>query len=244
MSHKFFVPADQIINNRVTLTGSDVSHIRTVLRLKVGSSIQVIGGSDNLLTVQLVEIKTKEIQGEVIASKKFNVESPLEIHMGMALTKGNKFDATLRKCVELGARSITPLTTERCVVKIHQVEKKTGRWKKIALESSKQCGRTQIPLVPESIETLEMFCHKSDDRELKLVFWEMEGESSLKDMKLDRAPHSVAVLIGPEGGFSSTEIELARQNGFKSVSLGPRILRAETAPIVALALLQSTWGDL
>lgn len=244
MSHKFFVPAEQIVSNKVTLIGSDVSHIRTVLRLKVGASIQVIGGSDKLLTVRLVEVKANEIQGEVIASENFDVESPLAVHLGLALTKGNKFDATLRKSVELGACSITPLTTERCVVKTHQVEKKTERWKKIALESSKQCGRTQVPQVAEGIETLATFCRNSDDRDLKLVFWEEEGDNSLKDLKLDRTPRSVAVLIGPEGGFSSTEIEKTREYGFQTVSLGPRILRAETAPVVALALLQSLWGDL
>ncbi len=244
MSHKFFVPAEQIVSNKVTLIGSDVSHIRTVLRLKVGASIQVIGGSDKLLTVRLVEVKAKEIQGEVIASEKFDVESPLAVHLGLALTKGNKFDATLRKSVELGACSITPLTTERCVVKTHQVEKKTERWKKIALESSKQCGRTQVPQVAEGIETLATFCRNSDDRDLKLVFWEEEGDNSLKDLKLDRTPRSVAVLIGPEGGLSSSEIEMAREYGFQTMSLGPRILRAETAPVVALALLQSLWGDL
>ena len=162
----------------------------------------------------------------------------------MALTKGNKFDATLRKSVELGACSITPLTTERCVVKTHQVGIKIERWKKIALESSKQCGRIQVPLVAERIETLKIFCRNSDDRDLKLVFWEMEGDISLKDLKLDRTPRSVAVLIGPEGGFSLAEIEKTREYGFQTVSLGPRILRAETAPVVALALLQSLWGDL
>ena len=244
MSQKFFVSPEQIVDNRVTLTGSDVAHIRTVLRLKVGASIQVIGGLDKLLTVRLVDVKAKEIQGEVIVSEKFDVESPLAVHLGLALTKGNKFDATLRKSVELGACSITPLTTERCVVKTHQVGIKTERWKKIALESSKQCGRTQVPLVAEGIETLETFCRNSDDQDLRLVFWEMEGDNSLKDLKLDRTPRSVAVLIGPEGGFSSAEIEKTREYGFQVVSLGPRILRAETAPVVALALLQSLWGDL
>ena len=244
MSHKFFVPAEQIVSNLVTLNGSDVSHIRTVLRLKVGSSIQVIVGSGKLLTVQLVDIKAREIQGEIIASEKFDVESPLEIHVGLALTKGNKLDATLRKTVELGASSITPLITERCEVKIRQVEKKTERWKKIVLESSKQCGRNKIPLVTEGIGNLETFCCNSDERELKMLFWESEYDNSLKDIKLDRQPRSVAILIGPEGGFSLTEVKKTREYGFQTASLGPRILRAETAPVVALTLLQSIWGDL
>ena len=244
--HKFFVPKEQIINKRLTLTGSDVSHIRTVLRLKAGDSIQVISDSDKWLTVKLVEVKAKEVHGEVIASETINLESPLAIHLGQALTKANKFDMTLRKSVELGVRSVTPLTTERCVVKIHrtEMEKKIGRWKKIALESSKQCGRSQVPIVAENIQTLENFCRKNECQDLKLVFWEMEDTKILKDIDLDVEPRSVAVLIGPEGGFSQAEIETVREFGFQTVSLGPRILRAETAPVVALALLQPRWGDL
>ena len=242
---KFFVAREQINNNKVTLTGSDVSHIRTVLRLEAGDSIQVISDSDKWLTVRLVEVKTKEVKGEVVASVTINVESPLAVHLGQALTKGNKFDVILRKSVELGVRSITPLMTERCVVKTHRTEGKIERWKKIALESSKQCGRTQIPQMAEGgIATLETFCRKNDHQDLKLIFWELEEKKTLKDIKLDVQPRSVAVLIGPEGGFSQAEIENVREYGFQTVGLGPRILRAETAPVVALALLQSRWGDL
>ena len=244
--HKFFVQKEQIIGNKVTLTGSDVSHIRTVLRLKTGDSIQVISDSDKWLTVRLLEVKAKEVHGEVIASKTVSLESPLAIHLGQALIKGNKFDVILRKSVELGVRSVTSLKTERCVVKIQQTEmsKKLERWKKIVLESSKQCGRTQIPQVAEEVETLETFCRKNNDQDLKLVFWELEENTTLKNIKLDAKPRSAAILIGPEGGFSQTEIESIREYGFQTVSLGPRILRAETAPLVALSLLQLLWGDL
>jgi 16S rRNA (uracil1498-N3)-methyltransferase len=244
--HKFFVLNEQITNKKVILKGSDVSHIRTVLRLRVGDSIQVINGSDKWFTVRLIELKPKEVLGEITGSKTVIVESPLRIHLGQALIKANKFDVVLRKSVELGVRSVTPLSTERCVVKIHREEggKKTDRWKKIAQESSKQCGRSQVPQISENIETLETFCSKNNDKALKLVFWELEEKIILKDLKLEVAPDSVAVLIGPEGGFSQGEIEKAREYGFKTVSLGPRILRAETAPVVALALLQSLWGDL
>ena len=241
---KFFVAREQIIDNKVTLIGSDVSHIRTVLRLKAGDSIQVISDSDKRLTVRLDEVRMKEVKGEVIASTTINVESPLAVHLGQALTKGNKFDVILRKSVELGVRSVTPLMTERCVVKTHRTEGKIERWKKIALESCKQCGRSQVPQVAEDVETLETFCRKNNHQDLKLVFWELEEKRTLKDIELDAQPRSVAVLIGPEGGFTQDEIERAGQYGFQTVSLGPRILRAETAPVVALALLQSLWGDL
>jgi 16S rRNA (uracil1498-N3)-methyltransferase len=241
---RFFVASEQIVDNEVTLTGSDVSHIRTVLRLKAGDTIQVISDSDQCLTVRLVEVKAKEVKGEVTASATINVESPLAVHLGQALLKGNKFDVILRKSVELGVSSITPLMTERCVVKTNRTEGKIERWKKIALESCKQCGRSQVPKVAGDIETLETFCRENEHRDLKLVFWELEEKKTLKDIQPDVQPGSAAVLVGPEGGFSRAEIERAGQYGFQTVSLGPRILRAETAPVVALALLQSLWGDL
>ncbi len=244
--HKFFVPREQIKNKSVTLFGSDVTHIKTVLRLKPGDSILVISDSNKWLTVRLLEVRPKEIKGEIVISKMVNVESPLEVHLGQVLTKGNKFDGVIRKSVELGVRSITPLKSERCVVKTHraEVEKKTERWKKIAQESSKQCGRSQIPLVATGIETLENFCHKNEGQDLKLAFWELEEKCTLKDIKLDKQPLSVAFLTGPEGGFSQAEIKKLGEHGFQAVSMGPRILRAETAPLVALAILQSRWGDL
>jgi 16S rRNA (uracil1498-N3)-methyltransferase len=242
--HKFFVNKEQIADNKVTLTGSDVSHIRTVLRLKAGDSIQVISDSDQWLTVRLIEVKAKEVHGEIIDSKTVNLESPLTVHLGQAMIKGNAFDVILRKSVELGVHSVTPLTTERCVVKTPEGSNKIERWKKIVLESSKQCGRSKIPQVAEMAKSLDVFCRNNKDRDLKLIFWEQEPNTRLKDIRLNVTPRSVAILIGPEGGFSQAEIETVREYGFQSVSLGPRILRAETAPLVALSLLQSLWGDL
>ena len=96
----------------------------------------------------------------------------------------------------------------------------------------------------DDIESLEEFCRNNDDRDIKLVFWENESNNSLKNIKLDQVPCSVAVLIGPEGGFSLDEINIVRDYGFQTVRMGPRIIRAETAPVVVLALLQSSWGDL
>ena len=244
MSHKFFVPPEQIVSKHVKLTGSDVAHIRKVLRLKVGASIQVINGSDQLLTVRLVKLTPKEVRGEIIASEKFDVESPLDVHLGLALTKGNKFDVALRASVELGVNSVTSLTTDRCVVKKHHAKNKIQSSKKIVMESSKQCGRTKVPLVADDIESLEIFCRHNNGRDIKLIFWEREANRSIESINFDQVPFSVAVLIGPEGGFSLDEINMVREFGFQAVRVGPRIIRAETAPIVVLALLQSLWGDL
>jgi 16S rRNA (uracil1498-N3)-methyltransferase len=241
--HRFFAHKSNFFNNLVVLQGSDVSHIRTVLRLTMGDEIEVLDGEGTLYLVRLSEFKNKLIECKILSSKKINTESPLKIHLGQSLIKGSGFDIILRKAVELGAHSISPLLTERTVTKVDS-DKKIIRWKKIAEESSKQCGRSAIPKISNSIVKLETFCQQASDSDLKLIFWEMENKKRLRDINTETAPRSVSVLIGPEGGFTQEEVETARSYGFHSLSLGPRIFRAETAPLVVLSILQAKWGDI
>ena len=241
--HSFFASNENFSGDSVVLTGTDASHIRTVLRLQAGDKVQVLDGKGSLYVVQLTDVKAKSVKGEVVSSEKVNTESPLKIHLGQSLIKGNKFDVVLRKSVELGVKTITPLMTDRTVVK-SDGNKKIARWQKIAEESCKQCGRSSIPKVSRSIIKLDVFCQQGSEADLKLMFWELERENSLKDINPEKTPLSVSVLIGPEGGFTIEEVETARSHGFQTVSLGPRILRAETAPLVVLSLLQSKWGDI
>jgi 16S rRNA (uracil1498-N3)-methyltransferase len=241
--HRFFASDESFSRDSVVLTGTDASHICTVLRLQTGDKIQVLDGKGSLYIVQLEDVKAKLVKGEILSSKKVNTESPLKIHLGQSLIKGKKFDVVLRKSVELGVKKITPLMTERTVVK-NGGNKKIARWKKIVEESCKQCGRSSIPNVSESIIKLDVFCRQGSEADLKLMFWELESEKGFKDIKPEKTPSSMSVLIGPEGGFTIEEVETARSHGFQTVSLGPRILRAETAPLVVLSLLQSKWGDI
>ena len=241
--HRFFANKENILSDSVILHGSDASHIRTVLRLQVGDKIQVLDGEGSLYLVQLVEVKNNSLKGEIISSEKVDTESPLKINLGQSLIKGNKFDTVLRKSVELGVHSITPLITERTVTKTDG-DKKIIRWKRIAEESSKQCGRSCIPKISENIMKLDSFCQQSSESDLKLIFWELEDRKGLGDINPSTPPCSASVLIGPEGGFTVQEVETARSYGFQTLGLGPRIFRAETAPIVALSLLQSRWGDI
>ena len=241
--HRFFAGDESFSRDSIVLTGTDASHICTVLRLQTGDKIQVLDGKGSLYIVQLADVKAKLVKGEIISSEKVNTESPLTIHLGQSLIKGNKFDVVLRKSVELGVKTITPLMTERTVVK-SDGNKKIARWKKIAEESCKQCGRSSIPKVSGSVIKLDVFCQQRSEADLKLMFWELENENGLKDINPEKIPSSVSVLIGPEGGFTIEEVEAARSHGFQTVSLGPRILRAETAPLVVLSLLQSKWGDI
>ncbi len=241
--HRFFVDKKSILNNSIVIQGSDATHIRTVLRLQVGDEIQVLDGEGSLYQVRLINVKNKSIKGEIFSSEKVDTESPLKIHLGQSLIKGNKFDVVLRKSVELGVQFITPLLTDRTVVK-GDSDKKIPRWKKIAEESSKQCGRSSIPHISEKMTKLDTYCQQAKGSDLKLMFWELEKEKGLKDINPRVVPRSVSILIGPEGGFTMEEVETARSYGFQTLGLGPRIFRAETAPLVILSLLQSKWGDI
>ena len=241
--HRFFTDKEKILSNFVLLEGSNVSHIRKVLRLKVGDQIEVLDGEGSLYLVTLTDINIKSIKGEILSSEKINTESRLIIHLGQSLIKGNGFDVILRKAVELGVHAISPLITERTVVK-NDSDKKFSRWKKIIKESSKQCGRSSIPKLSDKINGLEMFCQKTKNLDLKLIFWEMEKNKGFSDINPKKIPRSASVLIGPEGGFTVKEVETARSYGFLSLGLGPRIFRAETAPLVVLSLLQGKWGDI
>jgi len=241
--HRFFVGNKNILNDSIVIKGSDATHISTVLRLHAGDGIQVFDGEGLLYLVRLEDVNSRSVKGKIVSCEKVNTESPLKIHLGQSLIKGNKFDVVLRKSVELGVQTITPLLTDRTVLKGDN-DKKILRWKKIIEESSKQCGISSIPQISEKVTKLDAYCQQAKSSNLKLMFWEMEKEKGLKDIKPIDIPRSVNILIGPEGGFTLEEVETARSYGFQTLGLGPRIFRSETAPLVVLSLLQSRWGDI
>jgi 16S rRNA (uracil1498-N3)-methyltransferase len=244
--YRFFVTPENFKDGEVSLQGSDIKHISQVLRLTSGDKIYVLDGTGNRFIVKLTEISQKEVLGEIISKESYGVESPLQIYMGQALIKGNKIDSIIRKSVELGVYSISALKTERCVAKITKKDEevKIARWRRIAMEACKQCGRNVSPDIEKNILSLESFCEKNSERDLKLIFWENEEKTRLKDLSVSKDISSVAFIAGPEGGFLPGEVEVARKYGFQTVSLGPRIIRAETASPVINGLLQNMWGDL
>ena len=244
--YRFFVSPENIDNDKVSLQGSDVKHISQVLRLKVGDKIHALDGMGCRFIVQLVEVKRKEVIGRILSKERCQTESPLKVRMGQALIKGNKFDGVVRKSVELGVHSITALKTERCIAKVTKTEEaaKTGRWRKIAREACKQCGRSEPPHIDASILSIDSFCDESRNCDLKIIFWENEELTRLKDLKVPGVISTIAFLAGPEGGFLPGEVESARKRGFQTVTLGPRILKADSASPAILAILQNRWGDL
>ena len=245
--HRFFTTPENITDEKVTLRGSDVAHVRKVLRLKRGDRIQVSDGCGNCYTVILSIVGHDTIECSINSKEDANnCESPLRISLGQGMVKGVGFDGIVRKSVELGVDKVVPVSANRCVSKLSQEDatKKMDRWQRIAIEASKQCGRSRVPDIGPKLATVKEFCFFYRESDLKLIFWEEERSIRIKDLSHKNQLKSAAILIGPEGGFSSKEVESSKKYGFESVSLGPRLLRTDTAPLAAISILQNRWGDL
>jgi 16S rRNA (uracil1498-N3)-methyltransferase len=245
--HRFFTTSENITDEKVILRGTDVAHIRTVLRLKRGDRIQVLDGRGNCYTVILTTVGRDRIETAISLKEDASAcESPLRVCLGQGMVKGTGFDGIVRKSVELGVDKVVPISASRCISKLSQEEavKKIDRWSRIAREASKQCGRSKVPDICSKSTTVKDFCFVNREFDLKLIFWEEERSLRIKDLLHKNQLNSVAILIGPEGGFSSKEVEISRKYGFQSVSLGPRLLRTDTAPLAAISILQNRWGDL
>ncbi len=244
--HRFFVSRGFFFDDEVIIRGPDVNHIRIVLRLKAGDRIVVLDGAGYQYQVCLKKVLKDEVCGEVIDKQTFQSESQVKIWMGQALIKGNRFDNLIRKSVELGVHAIFPLNAERCVARFNpgEAEKKIKRWQKIAQEAAKQSGRVAVPEVNPQISSVQEFCEETDDCDLKLMFWEQESKTRIRDLETKKPVESIAFMAGPEGGWAGSEIDKIQQHGFQTVTLGPRILRADSASLVILSILQNVWGDL
>ena len=245
--HRFFTTPENITDEKVILRGSDVAHVRKVLRLKRGDRIQVLDGCGNCYTVILSIVGHDTIECSINSKEDANnCESPLRISLGQGMVKGVGFDGIVRKSVELGVDKVVPVSANRCVSKLSQEDatKKMDRWQRIAIEASKQCGRSRVPDIGPKLATVKEFCFFYRESDLKLIFWEEERSIRIKDLSHKNQLKSAAILIGPEGGFSSKEVESSKKYGFESVSLGPRLLRTDTAPLAAISILQNHWGDL
>lgn len=225
--HRFFIPKDQIPN----ITGTDVHHIRDVLRMKVGDRLELLDGTGKIYETKISKIEKNKIACEIISSRTEESKPEVRVTLAQALPKARKMDFIIEKCTELGVNQIIPMLTERTIAKSVKLE----RSRKIAKEAAEQSGRTVIPEITELIKFEDVL--KMRERfDLALIPWELEKEMTLKSSFLHR-PSSILALIGPEGGFSQKEIELAKEAGFVPVSLGPRILRTETAGMVILSII-------
>ena len=242
---RFFLPSKQIRDQRGTIDGQELEHLRKVLRLKPGDRITVFDdtGWEHEAVIRSLAAAQGEI--EIVSSSQAQRESTLQITLAAGLTKGDKFDFVVEKATELGAQTILPFTSTYAVPKLDErrIAARVERWRKIALSAAKQCGRTIVPDVLPLCSFQEVVERPSEG--VKLLFWEKEAERSLAAVYENHPKATAATLvIGPEGGFSVAEADLALAHGFVLVRLGRRILRAETAALTTLSLVQFLWGDL
>ena len=243
--HRFFVNSDSITDNHVKITGDDAEQIRKVLRIREGEEIAVLDRLGWEYRVQLKEIKKGHVTGEIIFKDFKSEDTKIKIVLGQGIPKGEKMDFIIQKATELGVHEIVPLKLERCVVRIKDEGlEKIKRWQRIAKESSEQSLRRFIPSI-NTIYDLRQFCDKYKNTDLKIVFYEEEEKRGLRNLLSGKGEvKSISVIVGPEGGLSSEEIEIANSYGFISAGLGQRILRTDTVALTAISILQFSYGDI
>lgn len=243
--HKFFIDKEQIEDNNIYILGKDLVHIKNVLRLKPSDKIEVTCEGINYLC-GISEITKECVKTTIISESIGNRESPIEITLYQGLAKGSKMDLILQKCVEIGVKDFYAIETHRAVVKIKdqkQERSKTERWQSIAEEAAKQSKRDYIPKVHGIISFKDMIDVLNDEKNI-IVPYENEENLSIRDGLKTVEGNKIHLIIGPEGGFGEDEIQALKDMGAKIVTLGPRILRTETAGLVASTIVLYELGDL
>ena len=244
---KFFVPKNNIFTDEIIINDSDVVHIKNVLRLNIGDTLQLCDGRGMNYNCQISKMLDREIRCTVLSKAKADTEPPVEVTIYQGIPKASKMDYIIQKTTELGVTRIVPCMMARCVSKIENskdAQKKCERWQKIAREASKQSGRGIIPLISEPVrfsQAVEMM--KADS--ICFAPYECEENNTLKKvLKSDKKVNSISYIIGPEGGFDLDEVELLEKNKITTVTLGKRILRCETAGEAVLAMIMYELGDI
>jgi 16S rRNA (uracil1498-N3)-methyltransferase len=232
----------------VTLSFDETRHLRDVLRLRVGDEGYVFDGEGREFRGSVVGIDRSSSVLQITEKvQPLSPESPLNLMLAVALLKGEKFDVVVQKAAELGATCVVPLITSRADVRIHNpedAEKKQARWRRIALEATKQCGRAKLIEIDAPISFAEFVARPPVHNELCLMFSERKGIPLANAVDSIERPSSVKAIVGSEGGWTDEEIQQACTAQWKIVTLGGRTLRAETAAITVAALLQHRFGDL
>lgn len=244
--YKFFVQKQSIFNNMATIEGEDVKHIYKVLRLEIGEKISINNCEGEEYLGEILDITKVKVEVKLIEKLSLNNESPINIYLFQGLPKSSKMDLIVQKNTELGIKEITPIVTERVIVKSELNEfKKVDRWNRIALEACKQSKRSLIPKINTPIEFKELLAQLKN-MDLIIVPYENQNNFGLKNINFEnrRTIKNIAVIIGPEGGFEYSEIDSLKELGAHIITLGPRILRTETAGFVCLAQLMYELGDM
>jgi len=243
MGNRLLVSGALINGAEFELDGDRARYLSKVLRSRVGDRLTVFNGEGPEWPATIVRIGKNNVALQLDDGIEAGTESPLKIHLVQGISRGDRMDLVVQKATELGVKRITPVLTEYGVVKLSgdRAEKRREHWQKIANSACEQSGRTRLPLIDTPIALKNWFGDKPPKVDAELI---LTPAAATPLAGLEAPQTKVCVLIGPEGGFSDTEYEDASVCGFASVSLGPRVLRTESAAIATLAVLQSLWGDL
>jgi len=240
---RLYYPGPLTVGDRCSLVGANLHYLRSVLRMKPGGGLSLFDGLGQEYPAVIVNISGEQALVE-ITGRHSAPARPARITLIQALPKAQKMDFIVQKATELGIDEIRPFTSERSVplLTTEKAQQKTERWRKIAREAAKQCRRSDVPEVSEIQDFAEML-QAVEPNAAKMIFWEGESRLGLKEA-LQRFPEArvFSILVGPEGGLTSGEVEAAAASGFVSVSLGKQILKLETAAIAILAILQYEAG--
>jgi 16S rRNA (uracil1498-N3)-methyltransferase len=243
MSTRLFVSGALINGAELQLDGDRARYLGKVLRARIGDFVTVFNGEGPEWPATITRIGKSAVSLELGESVEAGSESPLKIHLVQGISRGERMDFVVQKATELGVKRITPVLTEYGVVKLNaeRAEKRREHWQKIANSACEQSGRTRLPLIDTPMPMKNWLGCKPDSVDAELIL----TPGAATALAAIPAPDTkVCVLIGPEGGFSEAEYVDAEVSGFKAVSLGPRVLRTESAAVATLAVLQSLWGDL
>ena len=234
-----------LVEGRTVELGAGPSkHLLTVLRLKPGASLVLFDGSGHEFEATLDAADNRRARVLVGMVRARGSESPLRITLAQGISRGERMDFTLQKAVELGVAEIIPVLTERSVVRLdgRQATRKQQHWQQLVIGACEQSGRVRVPTVRAPLALRDLLSERPQAAGLELLL-HPEASAGLSDLAAPEK-NQIRLLIGPEGGFSAAETAAARHAGFTAVRLGPRVLRTETAALVALSLLQARWGDL
>jgi 16S rRNA (uracil1498-N3)-methyltransferase len=245
MMARFYVPQPRIEKRMLKIEGDEVKHIRRVLRLQVGDEIIVFDGLGNEFEGTIAKEAPFSVVIKVQNISSSKRESPLEIILAQSLLKGERMDYLVQKATELGVKEIIPFFSSRSIPLLEKSGelKRHHRWERIAIEASKQCGRGLVPKIGFLQDYSEVLQTASSDS-FRLILWEKEEVRLKEVLEKSKEKTSIFFIVGPEGGFSQEEIEKAIRAGFVTVTLGKRVLRAETASLCLLSILQYDQGDI
>lgn len=237
---RFYAPKTSFLNGTVTLDQDEAKHLRDVLRLKPGDEIAVFDGEGYEFLCRVETIAKKESIAAVIKQIDASApESPLQLTLASVVIPGDKYDLIVQKAVELGVTKFVPLASIRSEVKLTDLDKKLTRWRRIGLDASKQCGRARLMSIEVPQNVADLLAETRSYNCPKIFFSEREGSKLPELSELTE----LVIIIGPKGGWDDAELKTAQDNDFNIVTLGGRIMRAETAAIALTAILQHRFGD-